>query len=128
MPIRGGFNYKGKDRFFSDVFYTAVSGSGDINLELDAKLVNSDISGSGSIRLSGKAGSYDASITGSGEIDAFGMEARNATITITGSGNCSVKVLEIMRTRITGSGDVRYRGYPRISNKITGSGSVEDRN
>jgi len=126
--ISGSGDISGKDRFVSDDFYTDVSGAGNISLELDVAQLDSNISGSGSIQLRGKANSYDASITGSGKVSAFGMETKNASITITGSGNCRVNVLEKLRAKITGSGDVRYKGQPRITRKITGSGSVKSIN
>lgn len=122
--ISGSGDINGQDRFVSDNFYTDVSGSGNISLNLEVAQLDSDISGSGSIQLRGRANSYDASITGSGKISAFDMEAKNTFITITGSGDCRVNVLEKLRAKITGSGDVRYKGHPRISKKITGSGSV----
>jgi len=126
--ISGSGDINGKGRFISDDFYTDVSGSGNISLELDVAQLDSDISGSGSIQLRGKTNSYDASIKGSGKISAFDMEAKNASVTITGSGDCRMNVLEKLRAKITGSGDVRYKGHPRISQKITGSGSVNSIN
>jgi hypothetical protein len=124
VSIAGSGDINGKDRFESDDFYTDVSGSGNILLDLKVDQLDSNISGSGSIQLSGKAHTYDASITGSGKISAFDMEVQNASITITGSGDCRVNVSKKMRAKITGSGDVRYKGHPRIIKKITGSGSV----
>jgi hypothetical protein len=124
VSIAGSGDINGKDRFVSDEFYTDVSGSGNILLDLEVDQLDSDISGSGSTLLSGKANSYHASITGSGKISAFDLEAKNASINITGSGDCRVNVSEKLRAKITGSGDVRYKGFPRITKKITGSGSV----
>ena len=128
VAISGSGDINGKNRFVSEDFYADVSGSGDIFLELEATQLNSDVSGSGSIQLAGKSYSHDASITGSGKISAFDMETKNASVTITGSGDCRVNVSEKLRAKITGSGDVRYRGHPQIIKKITGSGSVKDRN
>lgn len=123
--ISGSGDIYGKNRFVSKDFYTDVSGSGNISLELEADQLDSDISGSGSIQLSGKADFYNASITGSGKIRADNLEAKNASIIITGSGDCRVNVSEQLHAKITGSGDVSYKGYPRITKKITGSGSVK---
>jgi len=90
--------------------------------------MTSDIAGSGSIHLSGKADVHQASITGSGEINAFGLETQNASLSITGSGDCKVNASEKLQAKITGSGDVLYKGHPQVNKTITGSGSVKDRN
>jgi hypothetical protein len=123
--IAGSGDIHGKDRFVSHEFYTDVSGSGNILLDLKVDQLDSDISGSGSILLGGKANSYHASITGSGKINTYNLEAKDVSINITGSGDCRVSASEKLRAKITGSGDVRYKGSPRIIKKITGSGSVK---
>jgi hypothetical protein len=126
--ITGSGDITGKSRFVSEDFYTYISGSGNIRLDLNTAHLTSNIAGSGSIQLTGKSNFHDASITGSGKIRAFDMETKNASVTITGSGDCWVNVSKKLRVKITGSGDVRYKGHPQIIKKITGSGSVNDRN
>ncbi len=128
ISIAGSGDITGKSRFVSDDFYTYISGSGDIRLELNTAHLTSDIAGSGSIHLSGKADVHQASITGSGEINAFGLETQNVSVSITGSGDCRVQASEKLRAKITGNGDVLYKGHPQISQSITGSGKVKDRN
>ena len=126
--IAGSGDITGKSRFVSEDFYTYISGSGDIRLELNTAHMTSDIAGSGSIHLSGKADVHQASITGSGEINAFDLETQNASLSITGSGDCKVNASEKLQAKITGSGDVLYKGHPQVNKTITGSGSVKDRN
>jgi len=128
VAVSGSGDINANDRFVSDDFYVDVSGSGNISLELEAAQLDSDVSGSSSIKLVGKSNSHDASITGSGKINAFDMETKNASVTVTGSGDCMLNVSEKLRVKITGSGDVRYKGHPQIRTKITGSGSVENGN
>jgi Putative auto-transporter adhesin, head GIN domain len=128
VAVSGSGNISGKDRFFSEDFFINVSGSGNISLDLETQQLDSDVSGSGLIRLAGKSNSHDASITGSGKIRAFDMETRNASISITGSGDCNLNVSEKLQAKVTGSGDLRYKGRPQLSTKVTGSGSVENEN
>jgi hypothetical protein len=126
--IAGSGDITGKSRFVSEDFYTYISGSGDIRLELNTAHLTSNIAGSGSIHLSGKADIHQASITGSGEIDVFGLETQNVSVSITGSGDCKVNASEKLKAKITGNGDVLYKGHPQVNKTITGSGSVKDRN
>jgi len=117
----------GTGRFVTDTFYAEISGSGDVDLEVETGKLASKISGSGAIRLAGKAEGYTVSISGSGEINAFDVEAKNVTVKISGSGDCRVHAVESLDTKISGSGDVYYKGRPRINTKISGSGSLINR-
>jgi hypothetical protein len=127
VAISGSGNVRGKDRFMADAFYAEISGSGDMDLEVETGRLETKISGSGSIRLAGKAEDYTVSISGSGEINAFDVQAKNVTVKISGSGDCRVHATESLDTKISGSGDVYYKGRPRINTKISGSGSLINR-
>lgn len=128
LSIAGSGDINGQSVFVAQDFYAEISGSGNIHIELQTAQMESDISGSGCIYLSGRTEHHRASITGSGKIDAFDMQAKQAFVSITGSGDCRLTVSEKLRAKITGSGDVFYKGYPQISKMITGSGKVQDHN
>jgi len=124
VAISGSGNVRGKDRFMTDAFYAEISGSGDMDLEVETGRLEAKISGSGSIHLSGKAKDYTVSISGSGEINAFDVQTKNASVKISGSGDCRVYASESLVVKISGSGEVYYKGRPRINTKISGSGSL----
>jgi hypothetical protein len=124
VTISGSGDMRGKDRFVADAFYAEISGSGDMDLEVETGMLESKISGSGSIHLSGKAEDYTASISGSGQIKAFDVQAKTVSVKISGSGDCRVHATESLDAKISGSGDVYYKGRPRIDTKISGSGSL----
>jgi hypothetical protein len=126
--IAGSGEIKGNSRFISDNFSAEISGSGSIDLDLETTRLESEISGSGSIYLSGIADSHSAKITGSGKIHAFDMQARIASVSITGSGDCLLTASDQLSAKITGSGDALYKGHPRIEKNITGSGEVKNTN
>lgn len=102
-----------------------VSGSGNIDLKIEATNVSADISGSGSIKLAGTAKSLRGSIAGSGDIRAAELRTSTSKFSIAGSGNASVHADEQLDADIAGSGDVRYSGNPKLSTQIAGSGSVK---
>jgi hypothetical protein len=128
VAISGSGDVIGKTRFSANTFYAQISGSGDIELEVEAGMLESKISGSGSIHLIGKADTYAATISGSGEINAFDMAAKNVSVQISGSGDCRISVSEALDAKISGSGDIYYRGRPQVNTKISGSGSLESVN
>ena len=127
VTISGSGDVHGKDRFAADAFFAEISGSGDMDLEVETGMLESKISGSGSIQLSGKAEVYTVSISGSGEINAFDVQTKTVSVKISGSGNCRVYATESLDAKISGSGDVYYKGRPQINTKISGSGSLISR-
>jgi len=127
VAISGSGDISGTGRFVTDTFYAEISGSGDVDLEVETSKLASKISGSGAIRLAGKAQDYTVSISGSGEINAFDVQAETVSVKISGSGDCRVHAAESLDAKISGSGDVYYRGRPQINTKISGSGSLKSR-
>jgi hypothetical protein len=111
----------GKDRI-----ELAVSGSGNIKVDLDAPAVNAEMSGSGNINLSGLAKQFQGKLSGSGNISAMDLKTEQTEIRISGSGNADVFASEKLDVKVAGSGDVRYKGgAQQVSSNITGSGSVK---
>ncbi len=102
----------------------AISGSGDIAMDVESPNVSASISGSGDIKVSGKGASISASISGSGDINAGGFSAQTASVAISGSGDCTVNAAEDLKVGISGSGDVSYSGRPRVNSKVSGSGDL----
>jgi hypothetical protein len=105
-----------------------ISGSGDIQLELDCPVVKTETSGSGNITLSGEAKNVSCETTGSGDIKAGNLKAETVKISVHGSGDAEVFASESLTVEVFGSGDVHYKGEPKISTSIHGSGSVTKMN
>ena len=109
-----------------DKIELAVSGSGNIKVDLDAPAVDAEMSGSGNINLSGMAKHFEGKLSGSGNISAMDLKTEETEIRISGSGNADVFASEKLNVKVTGSGDVRYKGgAQQVSSNITGSGSVK---
>ncbi len=110
----------------SEEFETAMSGSGDISLNIEAGKCTAAVAGSGDINLSGTAGSFKAAVSGSGDISAYGLSARKAEVAVSGSGDIQLTVTEELTARVSGSGDINYRGNPaKVDSKVAGSGDIE---
>lgn len=105
-----------------------ISGSGTIDAALEADDINARISGSGDIFLEGSADVLDFFVSGSGDFRGFNLLVNAAKITISGSGDVEVNVIDALDVKISGSGDVRYKGNPTINTQISGSGKVINAN
>lgn len=125
LSTSGSGTIKGSGRLTADDrMELGIAGSGDIDADVKAKTVSLHISGSGSIALSGEANSLETSIAGDGDIHASRLQAEDATVHISGSGDVEVNVTKQLDIHIAGSGDVQYVGNPQISQHIAGSGDV----
>lgn len=128
IRLSGSGSIIGENKFTGlDELGVSISGSGDINLEIEANTVDTHISGSGDIRLAGRTNNHGISISGSGEVEAYNLSSANCKVRISGSGDCEVEVQEDLEVRISGSGDVNYKGRPRVSSRISGSGDIHGR-
>lgn len=125
-----GSGYIHTENTYTDTtnLYLKISGSGNISVQTIADLIESDISGSGEIRANGSANEHRINISGSGSIKAFGLETKNTSVDISGSGNSEVFANDFLDVKISGSGSVFYMGNPQINVNISGSGGVVDSN
>lgn len=101
-----------------------VSGSGDLELEVECETLSMKISGSGDVEMKGSTQAANLSVTGSGTYDGFDMTTKNCEARVTGSGDISTHASETLIASVMGSGDIEYKGNPRVKAKVTGSGDV----
>ncbi|MEJ1222251.1 head GIN domain-containing protein [Sediminicola sp. 1XM1-17] len=125
VTLSGSGDIAGKKTIESENFSADISGSGDINLTINAKSVTSIISGSGEISLRGATTDFDVKVSGSGDVKAYDLATKNVTANISGSADIEVTATEMIKARVSGSGDISYRGNPKkIDTKSSGSGDI----
>ena len=125
VSMSGSGDIVGKTKIKSDKFSTAMSGSGDITLDIESNSLSASMSGSGDITLSGATKDFDATISGSGDIEAYNLEADNVSATVSGSADIQVTAKKSIKARVSGSGDISYRGNPeKVDTKTSGSGDI----
>ncbi len=103
----------------------SVSGSGNIEMEVDLPSIETEVSGSGGVNLKGRATNFESTVSGSGEIKCFDLAAETIKISISGGGDAEVNASKKLDVEVSGSGNVVYKGDPQVSKDISGSGSVE---
>lgn len=123
--LSGSGKIKSQKTITANRFKTVISGSGDIDLEVEATSVEGTLTGSGDLHLSGKTERVEFQITGSGDITAQDLKAQTGQAQITGSGDIEMHATETLNGSITGSGDLLCYGSPeRQVTKVTGSGDI----
>lgn len=123
--LRGSGKIKSQKIITSNRFKTVISGSGDIDLKVEATSIEAIISGSGVLHLSGKTENVEYKITGSGNIFAKDLKSQIGQVKITGAGDIEMYTSESLNVNITGSGNLLCYGNPeRQITKVTGSGNI----
>jgi hypothetical protein len=95
---------------------TTIHGSGDIAVSnfANGASFNALIHGSGNIKVQNSAF----------HIEARGLQAKEATADVFGSGDISLSVIDKLKATIHGSGNINYWGNPAVETNIQGSGRV----
>ncbi len=128
VSLAGSGDIYSNDVIKADSFKTALAGSGDVRLKVNATSVSTSIAGSGDIELTGTTNDLKCAIAGSGDIEAYGLASNNADVKISGSGGIKISVKDNLSARVSGSGNVYYKGNPKKQNvKVSGSGNVSSR-
>ncbi|MDT0691793.1 head GIN domain-containing protein [Salegentibacter sp. F188] len=125
VSLTGSGDIRTRDRIKTSNFEANLTGSGDLQLELDANNLDGAITGSGDVTFRGTANNFKCRVTGSGDFEAYDLKAKFVEAHISGSGDIMVYASEKLTARVTGSGDISYRGNPEKEDfKTSGSGSV----
>ncbi|NTV39254.1 MAG: DUF2807 domain-containing protein [Demequinaceae bacterium] len=107
-----------------DSLHVSSSGSSDISIDAEVKTLAVDVAGSSEIALSGEATSATLTISGSGTVDGSGFESSSADVSVSGSGDVTLRVETTLTASVAGSGDITYYGDPEVSSDVAGSGRV----
>ncbi len=122
--INGSGSVYANEPILSSSLELKINGSGDFEVPLEVQDISGTISGSGDIVLTGSAENSDFTINGSGNIDTPELTSKQCSVTVNGSGDCTVWVTGNLKVDVRGSGNVYYKGSPSIQTDIKGSGSV----
>nr|MBC7612025.1 DUF2807 domain-containing protein [Pseudopedobacter sp.] len=101
-----------------------LSGSGEINADVDTQNTAVALSGSGNVNLSGKTGSVNIVVSGSGDVKAKKLATETGNIKVAGSGNVYISAQKDLNASVFGSGSIKYIGDPNVSINKVGSGNV----
>jgi hypothetical protein len=125
IVVSGSGDVDFRDGLHADKMSLRVSGSGDVNGELQVKNLETSISGSGDVRISGHAETSAVRVSGSGDYSGRGLITQNTDVHVSGSGDASVYASEKINASVSGSGDISYGGHPKnVMKSKSGSGDI----
>ena len=126
VTMSGSGDIQGKTKLAAASFEAVMSGSGDMDLEIESETLEVTLSGSGDMDLAGSCGKLNVRVSGSGDVNAYGLSAREVDAMVSGSADIKVTATEVLRARVSGSGDIYYRGNPeKVDSKTAGSGDIQ---
>ncbi|WNG48557.1 DUF2807 domain-containing protein [Archangium minus] len=102
-----------------------LDGSGDLSYDGSVKSLDASSDGSGDISLSGSAPRFVARVEASGDIDAKALTSSEAELSLSGSGNLSATITDVVSVKLSGSGNVDLWGGAAIRDvHLDGSGNL----
>ncbi len=105
-----------------------LDGAGNVNAtQIDAPQVALANGGAGRLTATGRTGAENVELVGLGEIDASGLAAQDANVSVGGAGTAAVNAARTLTATVTGIGSIKYVGNPAVTQHVTGIGSVNRR-
>ncbi len=109
----------------ADQLEISTSGAGDIAID---ELTVTDLvvaaDGTGNIELAGTVETQEINLIGTGDYETPNLKSQTSAVSITGTGNVIIWVLDSLDVEITGVSKVSYYGSPTVTKNITGTGSL----
>jgi hypothetical protein len=91
-----------------------LNGSGKITSSVKCNDLTVTITGPGTVRLNGMANKTETTINGPGELNGRNFKTKDASATITGSGNAYFTAEKTILAHVAGSGTVVYSGNAKV--------------
>ncbi len=83
------------------------------------------LSGAGSVDLAGTVGTLDTTVAGVGSATLQHLVARDANVTLAGTGTIDVDVTGTLDATVNGVGTILYSGHPaRVESHVSGVGTI----
>ena len=128
MIASGSIHVYSPDLFSSNVFKAVLSGTGEMNLNLNVQELHASISGSGDIVANGTAVKQYLSSSGDGYFGCFGLIGDHVDIDVSGSATAEVHATQTLNIDVSGTAFIYYKGHPQITQKISGTATIVDAN
>jgi hypothetical protein len=95
--------------------------------KLDTDSLTISISGAGSASIAGRSDNLSISISGAGSLDAADLQAKRATVIVSGAGDVTVNANDELDARVSGAASIWYIGSPKLQSRISGAGSIKQK-
>jgi len=103
-----------------------VSGAGESTVtNVHGAAFSVHLAGAGSATVSGTTNAFTAELDGAASLDAAGLKAHSAHVSISGTGSAKVWASDTLVADVSGVGSIRYYGHPaHVTPTVSGVGSI----
>ncbi|PID67994.1 MAG: DUF2807 domain-containing protein [Flavobacteriia bacterium] len=112
LVLSGSGDISSDETLTFDDLKLVVTGSGDMNIPLEAKALDIKVTGSGDVKVSGSISKGNYVLTGSGSILSADCKAKDVYTKLSGSGTVKLCASKNLTAKLTGSGSILYVGKP----------------
>lgn len=103
-----------------------LKGAPDLNLNMNAANVKTEVDGAAKLTLTGQAGSHEVESKGVLNLDAFTFVVGAYDLDIEGTGKSNINVLNDLKVNTSGASEIYYKGSPKnVSEKKSGTAKLE---
>ncbi len=125
LEIEGAVDLECENQLITDNMKLEFDGAGDVELDLKASKVISEISGVGEFTIEGETDYHKVSFDGIGSYDASGLRSKYTLVDSNGIGSVKVYASASFKGHASGIGSVEYYGDPaEVDVDASGLGSV----
>ena len=110
--------------FHTDQLAISTSGAGEIDLDIETRILDINTSGASEVELKGQTDVLRIDIAGASEIDADKLLTRKSEIQAMGASKVDVNVTDSLTAVSAGRSKIRYKGNPVVSSSTYGGGKV----
>jgi len=129
LKVEGVGDVEGQTTISGDALTLEITGTGDIELDLEMNELTTTLTGTGDAELSGVADMHTIRVNGTGDVEAEDLITKRTDASVSGVGDCEVHATESLRATANGVGSIRYHGSPSdVRVQSSGIGSIEPAN
>lgn len=107
LKISGSGDVVCENAIIADEFIYEISGSGDLDMKIEAETLKCKINGSGDAHIEGDVSNLSISVSGSGDVVASVDSMNECSVRLTGSGDVKLSgTVDLLRIKQVSSGDI----------------------
>jgi hypothetical protein len=126
LSVNGSGKIITQNSISSEDLSLTVAGSGSIEADVKGNVLNINHAGSGLMKLKGYANDVTLNMSGYGKIESYGLQVKNMTAKLTGSGDVEAFVSDNMNATVYGRGTIKFKGDTKeLTKNEYGQGKVE---
>jgi hypothetical protein len=113
VTCSGANTFKTVNKIKADSISFSVSGTANLNVQLESKKVNLVQSGAGEVTMSGNTEGMKAEVSGASMLRSYDLVCRNASISVAGASHAKVYVTDRIVANASGASSIKIKGDAR---------------